>query len=115
MTFLVTERENNMIKRYAKLHFQTKSEFIRSSIRQKIDEFNKLTLLHKDDPRFKEDKSRKEIMAEYKKEELIKDISSVIPPKKPNINEIELRKEEIEKRKHELRKELKRIEIMLKE
>ena len=103
-----------MIKRYAKLHFQSKSEFIRSSIRQKIDEFNKLTLSHKDDPRFKGGKSRKEIMAEYKKEYLIDDISSVIPLEKPNVNEMKLRKEEVEKRRQELREELKRIEVMLK-
>ncbi|MBN1216269.1 MAG: hypothetical protein JXA99_12620 [Candidatus Lokiarchaeota archaeon] len=74
-----------------------------------------MTLPDKNDPQFKGGKSRKEIMAEYKKEDLIKDISSVIPLKKPNINEIKLRKEEVEKRKKELRDELKRIEFMLKE
>ncbi len=67
--FLVTKEESKLIEKYARRNFQSKSDFIRSSIRSKIDEFNRLTLPNKTDPKFKNSHHTKDVRRELKEME----------------------------------------------
>ena len=98
---LITEIEANEIERHARNAFQSKSEFVRTAIKEKIDKINKERL---EDLKFKSQiyKEFKEEFSKITEKEFINDIKSVIPLKKPDAEEMKQRKAEKEKRKIEL-------------
>ena len=98
---LITEIEAKEIERHARNAFQSKSEFVRTAVKEKINKINKERL---EELKFKS-KLYKEFKEEFSKiteEEFIDDVRSVIPLKKPDVGEMKQREDEKEKRKIEL-------------
>lgn len=100
---LFTEEEFKDIGRYAQNSFQSKSEFVRVAIRERIDKLNK--------ERFEISKLRsvayedfKYLFNEISKKAIEQELKEVLPLKKPNSEEMRERAEEKETRKRELSK-----------
>ncbi len=71
---MLTDEEYKEIDRYARLQFQTKSDFIRLAIRNRITEINKSIYPSKADPRFEKGRvNRHEILKELKESQTISD------------------------------------------
>ena len=113
--FLVTDEEHEKINNYARRYFQSKSDFIRSAILDRILQFDRLTLPQQSDPRFKD----KELITSVRKDltaKLIPDEEKEgIILNKPDESEIKRIQEEREHRKQELEKELANIKKQIKE
>jgi hypothetical protein len=111
---MLTEKEYKKVERYSHLKFQTKSRFIRSAIRTKIDEINASIYPNKTDPRFKKGRvNRRDVMKELKDYQLAHNQGELL--KKPSEEEQIARENLLEERKKDIEKELERIEQALKE
>lgn len=100
---MLTEREFKRINRYAGLAFQTKSEFIRSSIRRRIADVNKSIYGPiPSDPRLKSPDLRRSIMGELKG--ALKEFKDGDLLDKPDEKELKAREEEKIRNEEELEK-----------
>lgn len=107
---MLTEEEYKNIERYSHIEFQNKSEFIRESIKTRIEQIKDQILFHKED-RMKDGNLRKKLLKETS--EAIDANRSKELLQKPEKTQISQRKERLQERKRKLKKELEHIEQAL--
>jgi len=112
LKIMLTEVEFKEIDRYAKMQFQTKSDFIRFAIRTRIDEINRSIYPNKNDPRFERGRfERHKILQEIKDSLSVHEKGELL--KKPTEEELKEREKLLGDRKRDLEKELQNINKLL--
>ena len=98
---LFSELEFNEITKYAQNAFQSKSEFIRIAIREKIDRINReqYEILKLRSQAYKDFKKE---FSQYIREGVMDELKNVIPLKKPDPDEMRKREESKKQRMIEL-------------